>query len=40
VSDLNLSPNYFDNRASSCCFNGIWILYDLTNYNSNSFQVL
>ncbi|XP_059083004.1 uncharacterized protein LOC131880393 [Tigriopus californicus] len=23
----------FDNRISSCCFSGIWILYDRDNYN-------
>jgi hypothetical protein len=30
----------FDNLAVSCCFNGIWVLYDDYNYNVNNFQVL
>ena len=29
----------FDNRATWCCFDGIWILYDLVNYNTNDFEV-
>ena len=29
--------NYnFDNRASSCCFEGIWLLYDQEYYNTNN----
>ena len=29
--------NYnFDNRAASCCFQGIWLLYDQEYYNANN----
>jgi len=29
--------NYnFNNRAASCCFEGIWLLYDGENYNTNN----
>ena len=35
----NLGQYNFNNRASSCCFNGIWILYDEYNYNINNLQV-
>ena len=29
--------NYnFDNRVSSCCFEGIWLLYDQEYYNTNN----
>jgi len=34
IDDLR---NYnMDNRISSCCFQGIWILYEDTNYNKNN----
>ena len=29
----------WDNRISSCCFTGIWILYDQINYNDNAESV-
>jgi hypothetical protein len=29
----------FDNRASSCVFNGIWILYDGYDFNVNNLKV-
>ena len=32
----NLRDYGWDNRISSCCFTGIWILYDRANYNDNS----
>jgi hypothetical protein len=35
----NLGQYNFNNRASSCCFDGIWILYDEFDYNVNNFQV-
>eukprot|EP00095_Tigriopus_kingsejongensis_P009637 maker-scaffold94_size379870-snap-gene-2.32 protein:Tk09637 transcript:maker-scaffold94_size379870-snap-gene-2.32-mRNA-1 annotation:"gamma-crystallin a" len=40
VSDYetNLAQSSFDNMASSCCFNGIWILYDLPDYNANNLE--
>ncbi|TRY66957.1 hypothetical protein TCAL_03749 [Tigriopus californicus] len=36
----NLGQFSFDNRASSCCFTGIWILYDLPNYNALDFNAI
>ncbi|XP_059083008.1 beta-crystallin A1-like [Tigriopus californicus] len=33
----SLSPFDFDNVISSCCFNGVWILYDEHDYNKNDF---
>ena len=29
----------FDDMASSCCFNGIWLLYEDTGYNNQNFGV-
>ena len=37
IADL---ANYdFDNMISSCCFQGIWMLYDKSNYNAEDFFV-
>ena len=30
----NLHHTGFDNRFSSCCFNGVWILYEHENFNN------
>lgn len=35
----NLGAIGFDNLASSCCLNGIWLLYDETDYNSRNLEV-
>ena len=35
----DLSQYNFNDRATSCCFNGIWILFDETNYNQNNLKV-
>jgi hypothetical protein len=37
ISDLRSSG--FDNRFSSCCFYGIWTLYQSNSYNGNNAQV-
>eukprot|EP00095_Tigriopus_kingsejongensis_P011353 maker-scaffold383_size189472-snap-gene-0.40 protein:Tk11353 transcript:maker-scaffold383_size189472-snap-gene-0.40-mRNA-1 annotation:"mrna-decapping enzyme 2" len=37
---VDLRQFAFDNRASSCCFQGIWILFDLPNYNALNFNAV
>ena len=29
----------FDNMINYCCFNGVWILYNDYNYNSDKYKV-
>lgn len=35
----DLAAYGFDNMISSCCFQGIWMLYDNTNFNEDDFFV-
>jgi hypothetical protein len=35
----DLIPYNFDNRITSCCLTGVWILYDDYYFNLNNFQV-
>ena len=35
----DLIPYNFDNRIASCCFNGVWMLYDDYFFNRDNFKV-
>lgn len=35
----DLGTMKFDNKAFSCCFNGVWVLYDEKSYNQNHYNV-
>ncbi len=34
----DLADYNFDNRAASCCFRGVWVLFDVVNYNKGEWQ--
>ena len=35
-NEYNLTKIGWDNQISRCCFNGIWLLYEETNYNDGN----
>ena len=35
----DLIPYNFDNRIASCCFNGVWMLYDDYFFNRDNLKV-